>query len=224
MAPVSSPAGQPEGRTPAGLVVVAEIREYPRINAEVVQRLDAGCDHVRLTAAEGQRLLVAGLKGNWTAVVEIEGDAGPELAAELDAPGLLVVCHGTAGDGAGRGLRAGRLLVLGTAGDAIGYTQAGGTVVAAGTAGHRAGLDLAGGTLVLLGSSGRLAGERQSGGWLFACPERLGPHAGHGRRGGRVVALNLTNGLAAAADPDEVRVLSAALSGLEPWLGQEPSG
>lgn len=224
MAPPSSPA---DGPGPAaydgvGLVAVSEIREFPRINAELVRRLDAGHARVRLTGAEGQRLLAASLRGDWTAVVEIEGDAGPELAAEMDAPGILLVCHGTAGDGAGRGLRAGRLLVLRSAGDAIGYTQLGGTIVAAGPVGHRAGLGQAGGSLVLLGSGGRLAGERQSGGRLFACQDRLGPHAGHARRGGRAVALTLQNGLALPADGDDQRALDAALAGLESWLPTEP--
>ena len=42
----------------------------------------------------------------------------------------------------------------------------------------------AGGVLVVLGPLGRLAGERQTGGRMFVPAGQLGPHAGHGRRGG----------------------------------------
>src|SRR4051794_17655581 len=96
---------------PAPVLSIPEIREYPRINAELVLLLDAGQTHVRLVGAEGQRLLLHGLRGTWEALIEIEGQAGPELAADIDAPGLTIVCHGPAADGAARGLRSGRLLI-----------------------------------------------------------------------------------------------------------------
>ena len=98
-------------------------------------------------------------------MVEVEGHAGPELAAELDAPGLTVVCRGPVADGAARDLRAGRVIILGDAGDALAYSQRGGTVLVAGSSGHRAGLGLAGGSLVMLGQvgqAGRRASERRA--------------------------------------------------------------
>ena len=172
---------------PAAVVPIPEVREYPRINAEVVRHLDAGHARVVLAGAGGHRLLLHGLTGPWNAVVEVEGHAGPELAAELDAPGLTVVCRGPVADGAARDLRAGRVVILGDAGDALAYSQRGGAVLVAGSSGHRAGLGLAGGSLVLLGAVGRLAGERQGGGRLWAVDGQLGPHSGRGRRGGRLV-------------------------------------
>lgn len=203
---------------PAPVIAIPDVREYPRINAEVAQRLDAGHPRVRLTGAEGQRLLLAGLAGPWQAVVEIEGQAGPELAAELNAPGLTVVCHGAAADGAGRGLRAGRLVILRHAGDAVGYTQAGGVIAVAGPAGHRAGLDMAGGTLLLLGPVGRLAGERQMGGRLFARSGQPGPHAGHGRRAGSLILIEQSGDLdPSASDPDRL-AYHALRQELAPWL------
>ena len=85
-----------------------------RVNAELARHLDEGARRVRLTGVEGQRLMAAGLAGPWDAVVELEGRAGPELAAAMDAPGLTVVCHeadqGSAHrphDIAGRGLAEG---------------------------------------------------------------------------------------------------------------------
>lgn len=188
---------------------IPELRDYRRINAELIRLLDEGHPHVLLEGVEGQRLLLHGLTGPWTATVELDGRAGPELAAALDAPNLLVVCRGNAADGCGSGLRDGRLLVVGDAGDVAGYAQRGGTLVVAGKAGHRAGLNRSGGTLVLLGEAGRLAGERQSGGTLYARAEALGPHAGRDLLGGRFSPLS---------DPDEP--LLAALSGLDPWIGR----
>lgn len=168
---------------------VPDIRDYEKINAELVQRLDSGTARICLAGAEGQRFLAAGLKGTWNAVIEVEGRAGPELAAAMEAPGLTVVCRGPAGDGAGRGLRAGRILLLGDASEGLAYAQQGGTVLATRGAGARAGLNQRGGVLAILGPVGRLAGERQSGGLLFAFRDQLGPYVGRGWRGGRLLRL-----------------------------------
>lgn len=206
-------------RRPAAAIVSApEIRDYAKINAEVVERLNAGCTEVKVQGVAGQRLLLAGLRGSWNATIEIEGDAGPELAAGLDAPDLLVVCKGGAGDGAGSGMRSGRLLVLGPAGDAIGYNQAGGTIVAAGAVSHRAGLRQAEGTLVLMGETGRLAGDRQTGGLTIARDELLGPRAGRGRQGGGFVRYERLQVSFAPGECPELADLGKALAGLEPWL------
>jgi|SRR5579864_838873 len=203
------------GQRAISVVSIPDIRDYARINAELVRQLDAGSARVRLVGAAGHRLLAAGLSGSWSAVIEIEGDAGPELAAELDAPGLVVVCRGSSGDGAGRGLKSGRLVILGGAGDALGYTQAGGTVVASGQAGHRPGLDLAGGTLLLLGHAGRLVAERQSGGLIFAYADCVGRHPGFSRRGGRLVLFRDDE----SDDPGDVLAFQAAMHEFTPWLG-----
>jgi len=201
------------------VLTVPEIRDYQRINAELIQRLDAGHRLVRLAGVERQRLLVSGLKGRWEAVVEVEGEAGPELAAGLDAPGLTVVCRGAAADGAASGLRSGRVVILGAAGAAVGYAMRGGTAVVAGDAGPRAGLNQSGGILVLLGKAGRLAGERQSGGTLFIGADRLGPNAAVGRRGGRFVRLSP----ATATDPADAEQLRGVLDGVRPWLEVDPA-
>ena len=218
--PALAPAAVPDS-----VLSIPEIRDYQRINAELVQRLDAGQAHVRLHGAEGQRLLLAGLAGSWSALVEIDGKAGPELAAALDAPALTVVARGTAADGAAAGLRAGRLILLGGAGDALGYAQQGGSVIAAAGAGHRTGLGQRGGVLVVLGPVGRLAGERQSGGRLFAYDDRLGPYSGHGRRGGALIRLAADAEDAAAADfgvaPADAEILRTLLREAGPWLARE---
>ncbi len=191
--------------------MVPELRDYQQINAELVRRLNLGERHIRLEGVAGQRLLVWRISGAWQALIEIEGNTGPELAAELDAPGLTVVCRGSAADGAGRGLAAGRLVVGGAAGAAVGYFQRGGLIVALGDVGPRAGLAQCGGDLVLLGKVGALAGERQTGGRLVYKQGCTGPHAGHGRRAGRLIALPAEQLLAADLDTDDSRLIAAAL-------------
>lgn len=165
-------------------IVVPELRDYHQINAEIVRRLDRGETNVRLEGVERQRLLAAGLSGDWKATVELIGDAGPELAAGMDAPGLVVVCRGSSADGAGSGLRAGGLLLLGPTGAALGYAQSGGLIVAIGPAGPRAGLKMSGGELVLSTSTGALAGEGQTGGRLYLPMTGVGAHVGWNARGG----------------------------------------
>ena len=191
------------------VLLVPELRDYRRINADLVQLLDRGHLRVILEGVEGQRLLLHGLAGDWRATVELRGRAGPELAAGLDAPRLAVACRGDALDGAGSGMRAGRLLIVGDAGDAVGYAMRAGTIVVAGRAGHRAGLDQSGGTIVLRGPAGRLAGERQSGGTLFAEASALGPFAGNGRRGGRLIAPSV-----------DIEAFLNAQDWAAPWLSQ----
>jgi methylamine---glutamate N-methyltransferase subunit B len=204
---------------PAPALAVPEIRDYHKINAELVRLLDEGHASVRLAGVEGQRLLLSNLSGPWSARVEVEGRAGPELAADLDAPDLLVVCSGPAADGAGRGLRGGRLLILGEASESVGYGMNGGTIVVRGAAGHRAGLGMTGGVLVMLGPIGRLAGERQAGGTLFGFGERFGPHAGRGRTAGRLVLLSAGDDPLAGAPDEDARAYRRAMAGLDEWLG-----
>lgn len=205
------PGVEPGGDPKPPRLAIPEIRDYQRINAELLSLLDKGHPRVRLEGAEGQRLLISGLSGPWKAVVEIEGRTGPELCAGLDAPGLTVVARGATADGAGRGLRAGALIVLGSAGDAAGYEQSGGLIAIVGPAGHRAGLAQSGGTLAVFGSIGRLPADRQAGGVFFVRGGPLGAHPGRGRRGGRLLAFSAVDGLDPADAPawDEVlRVVS----------------
>jgi methylamine---glutamate N-methyltransferase subunit B len=201
------------GQAPPSLPI-PEIRDYQKINAELVALLDEGHRLVRLEGAEGQRLLASGLSGSWQAVVEIVGRTGPELAANLEAPGLVIVAKGSTADGAGRGLRGGRILVLGDAGDASGYDQSGGILVIAGSSGHRAGLTQSGGALAILGKTGRLASDRQSGGRLFVVRGQLGPHPGRGRRGGRLIELPDSTGL----DLDDSSAWREVVEFVGPWI------
>lgn len=212
------PGHGPDQPRPDTIIPVPEIRDYRQINLRLAQALSSGARHLRLAGVEGQRLLAADLRGLWEAIIEVEGRAGPELAAGLDAPGLTIIGLGPAADGAGRGLHAGRLLILGTAGDALGYTQAGGVILAAGPAGSRVGLDQSGGLLAVAGPVGRLAAERQAGGRLFLLDPDVGPHPGVGHRGGRLLANGLPIPGSVPIEPDDLQALDDALRGLDPWL------
>jgi glutamate synthase domain-containing protein 3 len=183
------PSDGPSSPAPDAILAVPEIRDYELINKELARLLSSGARRIVLSGVDGQRLLASGLRGGWEATIVIDGNAGPELAASLDSPSVTVLCHGSAADGAGSGLRAGRLAIEGDAGDGLGYDQRGGTIVAHGAVGHRAGLLQAGGLVALLGAVGRLANERQSGGLFVARGDRLGPDAGRGRRGGRILLI-----------------------------------
>jgi glutamate synthase domain-containing protein 3 len=207
---VGADRGAP-GPGPTAVVPVPEVRDYHQINRRVTQLLDAGHAHIRLAGVEGQRLLLWNLRGDWDALIVVEGRAGPELAAELDAPRLRVVCTGAAADGAGRGLRAGRLLLAGACGTGLGYAQRGGVIATLGAAGPRAGLEQLGGLLILAGPVGPLAGERQAGGTLVVLNETVGPHFGRAQRGGW--RERWTGTVAPPAD-EPARIARAELAGL----------
>ncbi|MEW4567117.1 glutamate synthase [Tautonia sp. JC769] len=170
-------------------IPVSLVRDYQQINREILLALDSGHRLVRLTEVEGQRLLASGLRGPWDAVIEVIGNAGPELGAGLDAPGVTILCHGSAADGAGRGLRSGRLAISERSGDALGAWMSGGAIVVRGATGHRAGLRQRGGTLVLLGEAGRLLADRHSGGLIMADPGVITSASGRGRSEGLLVPL-----------------------------------
>ncbi len=212
--------GSPTRPDPAEAVLsVPELRDFRTINSELVGLLDQGCRAIRLNGANGQRLLVSGLSGSWTAAIEVTGDAGPELAAGLDAPNLTLVCRGSVGDGGASRLTAGRVLIMGGASPAFGYAQRGGLAMVAGTVGARAGLRQRGGDLILIGWAGPLCGECQSGGRLFTYAE-LGPHAGRGHRGGRFIRMDQAG--RHANDEDRATVASA-FHAFSPWLGPASS-
>ena len=202
---------------------VPEIRDYRAINGELVRSLDQGISRFRLIGVNGHRLLVSGLVGPWNAVIEVVGDAGPEVAADMDAPGITVVCRGSAADGGAARLKAGRVLVLGSAGPAFGYTLRGGLAMVVGAVGPRAGLRQVGGDLILLGPAGAMAGERQLGGRIFTHSD-LGYHIARGRQGGRFIHMEL--GAENLMAPDDLATLTAAFEVFAPWykrpLDQRP--
>lgn len=217
----NEPEGGPSPSTDPPSLFIPEIRDYQKINAELVGLLDLGHPLIRLEGADGQRLLASGLSGDWAATVEIIGRSGPEVAANLDAPNLKIIAHGDTLDGAGRGLRRGQVLILGSAGDACGACQSGGMLVVTGSAGHRAGLNRSGGVLAILGpSTGRLPADRQSGGIFFGPRGEFGPHPGRGSTGGSVVGWTLNDEGVRMVEGDEAT--QRAWREVEEFLGPDP--
>ena len=159
---------------------VPEIRDYRAINGELVRHLDLGVRSLRLTGANGQRLLVSGLAGPWTAVIEVVGDAGPELAAGMDAPGSRwsVGVRSRTEEPAGFG--PGRLLVLGSSRPGLRICS---------TRGARHGGGIRRGPCRALpawrGShpdrSGRSSRGRETVGWTASHVRRSGSTSGRGR-------------------------------------------
>ncbi len=194
---------------------IPEIRDYQKINSELVALLDQGHSLVRLEGAEGQRLLASGLTGSWSSTIEVIGRTGPEFGANLTAPNLVIVARGSTGDGVGSGLVDGRIMVIGDAADGAGYGQSGGMLMISGTTGHRAGLRQSGGTLALLGPVGRLAGDRQSGGRLFVSRNDLGPFPSRGQVGGRLIRIDSPTD---SLDPIDLEAWSEVVDFVSPWV------
>jgi formylmethanofuran dehydrogenase subunit C len=193
------------------ILEVPEIRDYQRINRAVRQALDAGTNRIQLRGVDGQRLLLHRLRGGWHATIEIDGNAGPELARELDAPGLLVDCLGDVADGAAGALAGGAIFIRGNAGLALGIDQRGGLIVAQGATQARAGLNQRGGVLWLLGSAGPLAGERQQGGILLLSGALVGPLRGHARQGGEIVISPNPQAISAMVKSQGIDMLATEL-------------
>ena len=172
------------------VISVPDLRDYWLINRFIERLLDQGQTLIQLVGVERQRLLLSGLRGPWSGRILVEGNPGPEFAAEFDCPGLVVDCRGSVSDGAARALRAGCLVVHGRGGDAIGLNQRGGLVLVLGGAGDRVGLEMIDGILGVVGSVGRLLGERQRGGRILIDQEGArGPYVRHGALGGRVEVM-----------------------------------
>jgi formylmethanofuran dehydrogenase subunit C len=175
---------------------VPEVRDYARINAQVLRWLDSGRTRIELAGVANQRLLLAGLVGRWEARIDVRGDAGPELAAAMNAPNIVVTCFGSAADAAGRELAGGTVRILGDAADCSGYRLRGGSIFVAGSAGHRAGLEMTGGLIVVLEGAGRLCGHLQHGGRLIV-KGRTGPYPGTARDGGGFYSEGIPSELSA---------------------------
>lgn len=157
-----------------------EIRDYHVINRLVAQALENGEHEIQLAGVDGQRLLLERLTGPWKARIEINGNAGPELAFAMNAPSVAVDCLGNAADGTGAHLNAGLLTIRGSTGAAAALCQHGGTIVVHGQTGPRAALRMNGGILVLMSSPATRTGEWQSGGTIYQPPQTQADTARHG--------------------------------------------
>lgn len=201
-------------------ILVPEIRDYHQINREVARLLSTGATRVRLMGVDGQRLLLSGLEGPWSATLEIVGTTGPDLAFGMNAPGVRAIVMGSAGAGAGYGLKAGTVLIVRDAAEGVGARMEGGTVIVAGTAGHRAGYRQSGGRLLVLGPAGRLAGDRRTGGTLLLDAARASTPFGRGAIGFRWLQSD-DQGISGLLSAEECRALRESLAGASFEMGRD---
>jgi glutamate synthase domain-containing protein 3 len=141
-----------------------EWRDSLAVNQEIRRALRSGRTQIHLTGARGDRLLLNGIDGPYAGRIRIDGDVGTELARDLDAENLFVVVNGSAGAGAGMGMKAGTLCVTGPCGALLGSRMQGGTIWALGSVGTRAGHRALGGTIRTAGATGALTLDRHCGG------------------------------------------------------------
>lgn len=143
-----------------------EWRDSHAVTQQVALSLSRGVGKVHLTGARGDRLLLAGLSGTWTADIRIDGDLGTELARNMNAPGVFVLANGAAGAGAGSGMKAGTLVITGKAGPLLGTQLAGGEIWALAGAGARLAYRAEGGLIVASSGVGPMAMDRRRSGTL----------------------------------------------------------
>ncbi|MFM1801712.1 MAG: hypothetical protein RJA81_1064 [Planctomycetota bacterium] len=138
-----------------------EWRDSQAVTRQVVTALNLGVSKVVLSGARGDRLLLAGLSGDWSATIRIDGNVGSELAREMNSPGITVLATGDVGAGAGSGLKAGRLLILGRSGALAGTQIENGEIWCLGPAGNRLGYRASGGLIVVGDGLGLMAMDRR---------------------------------------------------------------
>ncbi len=148
-----------------------EWRDSLAVNQEIRRALRAGSTDFLLTGARGDRLLLNGLDGPYSGRIRIDGDVGTELARDLDADGLIVVVNGSAGSGAGMGMKSGSLYVTGSCGALLGAGMRGGSIFALGEVGSRAGYRAFGGVIRTARETGPMSLDRSIAGRI----ELLGP-------------------------------------------------
>lgn len=150
----------PSGSAEVVRIHLPEWRDSLAVNQEIRRALRAGRTDFLLTGARGDRLLLNGLDGPYVGRVRIDGDVGTELARDLDVEGLFVVVNGSAGSGAGMGMKNGTLYITGSCGALLGAGMRGGAIWAMGEVGSRAGYRAVGGIIRTARAIGPMALDR----------------------------------------------------------------
>ncbi len=148
-----------------------EWRDSLAVNQEIRRRLRAGHGDFLLTGARGDRLLLHGIDGPYQARIRIDGDVGTELARDFDAEAIFVLVNGSAGSGAGMGMKSGTLYVTGSCDALLGSGMTGGEIWARGSVGARAGHRSTGGLIRLSQEAGPLVLDRARGGRAERTPD-----------------------------------------------------
>lgn len=141
-----------------------EWRDSQAVTRQVVTAFSRECFRIHLTGARGDRLLLAGLAGDWPAEIRIDGQVGTELARDLNCPNLTILATDDVGAGAGAGMKAGRILIQGRAGALTGTRIENGEIWCLGPAGNRLAHRARGGVIVVGNALGTMCMDRRTGG------------------------------------------------------------
>lgn len=112
---------------------------YRQVNEAVREAIASGATTVRLEGINGQRYIGTGLNAKGV-TIEVHGTAGNDMAMFMDGPKVEV--FGNAQDGVGNTMNAGTVVVHGDAGDVLGYGMRGGQVFIKGDVGYRVGIHM----------------------------------------------------------------------------------
>jgi formylmethanofuran dehydrogenase subunit C len=201
---------------------VSEIEALPVIQGNATARLgdffqvSGEADGVVRLAGDCSRVKWVG-RGMTEGRIEIEGDAGMHLGAEMRGGEILV--RGNVGDWAGAEMRGGLLRVHGNAGHLLGAAyrgspkgMRGGTILVEGAAGNEVGCAMRRGLIAVGGAAGDFAGVMMLAGSIFVLG-RLGIRPGAGMKRGTLATV--------ARDGDGPRLLPTFRFDCEyrpPWL------
>lgn len=112
---------------------------FQQLNDAIRRLVADGVTTVRVTGANGQRYIGAGLRVPGVRI-EVHGTVGNDTAMFMD--GAEVEVFGNAQDGVGNTMSSGRVIVHGDAGDVLGYGMRGGRVFVQGDVGYRVGIHM----------------------------------------------------------------------------------
>ncbi len=112
---------------------------YKQLNEAIREVVADGATHVVLNNVNGQRYLGTGVQAKGVKI-DVHGTAGNDLAMFMDGPSVEI--FGAAQDGVGNTMNAGTVTIHGDAGDVLGYGMRGGAVYVKGDVGYRVGIHM----------------------------------------------------------------------------------
>ncbi len=112
---------------------------FQQLNDTIRAEVADGTKHIELTGVNGQRYIGTGLQAPGVKI-DVHGTAGNDMAMFSD--GISIEVFGNAQDGVGNTMSNGRVVIHGDAGDVLGYGMRGGRVFVKGDVGYRVGIHM----------------------------------------------------------------------------------
>jgi glutamate synthase domain-containing protein 3 len=167
---------------------------YKTINCAIRKAIRADCKTIILEEVMGQRYIGATTTGSDLLIV-VHGTPGNGLGAFLNGPTIEVL--GNAQDMTGNTMNSGKIIVHGNAWDVTGLSARGGTIMIKGSSGYRVGIHMKEfgqmrPSLVIGGTVKDYLGEYMAGGTILVLGLRtdvespVGRNIGAGMHGGRI--------------------------------------